>query len=345
MRERDIFRMYIKRILPDTCYYFLAILLLTVFYQLSTGQTVEILYPYTIAVTIYFIWMGIRYGSYRNFFINLVKMEKNCTYQGAFGKEDEVLINQTFHKVHKEYLFNIRNLEVEQEEQRRFLSAWIHSMKTPVTVESLIVQRVNRGELNEREAMNELMAENDKLLSSLDMVLNMVRLKEFARDYRPEEFDLEEELKKIINDNKRLFIYSKVFPKIIKEGNEEEKAVVLSDRKWNRHMIEQLISNAVKYSKEEGVSKNVFFRLQKEEKRSVLWIEDQGIGIEKTDLARVFEPFFTGENGRNGKNASGIGLYFCKEISEHIQCDLQIESTVGIGTKVKIVYLNYPSEL
>ncbi len=260
-------------------------------------------------------------------------------------KEDEIRINRAFNQVHKQYLQDIKKMEVEGEENRRFLSAWIHSMKTPITVQDLIIQRLNREELDEKTAIQDIMVENTKLLSSLDMVLAMIRLQEFAKDYKPEEFDLENEINQIINDNKRLFIYSSVFPKVVNECNDSESTKVLSDRKWNRHMLEQIISNAVKYSKEEGVVKNIVFRLAKEGKKSVLYVEDEGIGIEETDLARVFEPFFTGENGRNGRNSSGIGLYFCKEISEHIQCELSIESKISKGTIVKVVYLNYPSDV
>lgn len=191
--------------------------------------------------------------------------------------------------------------------------------------------------------MEEIALENDKLLSSLDMVLNIMRLQEFAKDYKPEEFDLAVELNQIINNNKRLFIYSNVFPKVINECGENMSMKVLSDRKWNRHMIEQLISNAVKYSKKDEAVTNLTFRLTREGKKMALYVEDEGIGIEETDLPRVFEPFFTGENGRNGRNSSGVGLYFCKEISEHIQCELSIESNISKGTKVKVLYLNYPS--
>lgn len=272
-------------------------------------------------------------------------MEKNCAYEGHFTKEDEIKINCAFNQVHKDYLRDIKKLEVEGEENRRFLSAWIHSMKTPITVQNLILQRFNRQELDEKTAIKEITFENTKLLSSLDVVLNMLRLQEFAKDYKPEEFDLEDEVNQIINDNKRLFIYSNVFPKVVNECNENENTKVLSDRKWNRHMLEQIISNAVKYSKEDGVAKNIVFRFAKENKKTVLYVEDEGIGIEETDLHRVFEPFFTGENGRNGRNSSGIGLYFCKEISEHIQCELSIESKISKGTTVKVVYLNYPSKV
>lgn len=344
LKEKDILRMYVKRIAPDTIFYFMAIVLITVFYQLSTKKSVEVIYPYSIAITIYFIWMCVRYVSYRSFYQSLSRMEKNCAYEGRFTKEDEIAINHAFNQIHREYLQMIRSMESDEEERRRFLSAWIHSMKTPVTVESLIIQRASRGELEEKTAMKDITLENDKLLSSLDMVLNIMRLQEFAKDYVPEEFDLADEINQIINNNKRLFIYSKVFPKVINEcGGASSK--VLSDRKWNRHMLDQIISNAVKYSKEEGEAKNVTFRLTKEGKKTVLYVEDEGIGMEETDLPRVFEPFFTGENGRNGRNASGIGLYFCKEISEYIQCQLSIESKIEEGTKVKIIYRNYPSNV
>lgn len=343
LKEKDILSMYVKRVALDSFFYFATIILITVFYQLSTEKHVEVIYPYSIAITIYLTWMCVRYISYRNFYHNLNKMEKDCAYDGRFAKEDDRAINQAFNQVHREYLQLIQSKDTFEEEQRRFLSAWIHSMKTPVTVESLIIQRVNRKELDKETAMEEIALENDKLLSSLDMVLNIMRLQEFAKDYKPEEFDLAVELNQIINNNKRLFIYSNVFPKVINECGENMSMKVLSDCKWNRHMIEQLISNVVKYSKKDEAVTNLTFRLTREGKKMALYVEDEGIGIEETDLPRVFEPFFTGENGRNGRNSSGVGLYFCKEISEHIQCELSIESNISKGTKVKVLYLNYPS--
>lgn len=345
LKEKDIFRMYLKRIYTDSIFYFITMILITVFYHLSTGKNVEVIYPYSIGITVYLTWMCVRYVSYRNFYYSLNKMEKNCSFDGRFTKEDEMAINQAFNQVHREYLQLIQSKDSYEEEQRRFLSAWIHSMKTPVTVESLIIQRVNRGELDGEKAMEEIALENDKLLSSQDMVLNIIRLQEFAKDYTPEEFDLAVELNQIINNNKRLFIYSNVFPKVINECEENVSTKVLSDRKWNRHMIEQLISNAVKYSKEEDTVKSITFRLTKKGKKTALYVEDEGVGIEETDLPRVFEPFFTGENGRNERNSTGIGLYFCKEISEHIQCELSIKSSISKGTNVEVLYLNYPSKV
>lgn len=110
-------------------------------------------------------------------------------------------------------------------------------------------------------------------------MLNVFFYEYTIKDYTPEEFDLAVELNQIINSNKRLYIYSNVYPKVINECGENVSTKVLSDRKWNCHMIEQLISNAVKYSAEEGAVKNVMFRLTKEGKKTVLYVEDEGIGI------------------------------------------------------------------
>lgn len=345
LKERDIFKMFARRVLIDTISYWLALILVMVFYHLDTGKQVEILYPSLIAIVIYVIWIAIRYVTYSNFFHSIDKMKHNSGFSGRYTKQDQIFINKAFNQVHHKYIQDISSMKVKEREERRFLSAWIHSMKTPVSVIDLVIQRLERGELKEQQIIEDVKQENDTLLQSLDTVLNMVRLQEFSKDYVPEPFDLLEEVKWIINNNKRRFIYGSVYPKIIDECTNNDSKVVLSDRKWNRNMLDQLISNAIKYSKKDEESKEIIFRISKEGKKTVLYIEDQGIGIESTDLARVFEPFFTGENGRVGTNSSGIGLYFCKEISENIQCDLGITSQVGIGTQVKITYLNYPSDV
>ena len=155
--------------------------------------------------------------------------------------------------------------------------------------------------------------------------------------------------------------------------------MILSDRKWNRHMVEQILSNAVKYSypgkeiegstqeetqgeiqkgtrknieeemgqkitdeiaeESSNRAKNVYITITSEKQKVILTIKDEGIGIPSYDMKRIFEPFFTGENGRKQKNASGIGLYFCKEISEMLGCMLQVDSEENKGTTVTITYL------
>ena len=105
-------------------------------------------------------------------------------------------------------------------------------------------------------------------------------------------------------------------------------------------MLSQIISNAIKYSSDHDKSKNIYFSISKEEKYTVLEIRDEGIGIPEYDIDRVFEPFFTGENGRRIKKSSGIGLYICKLIAEKLGHKIHIKSKVGQGTIVKLRYLS-----
>ena len=107
--------------------------------------------------------------------------------------------------------------------------------------------------------------------------------------------------------------------------------MVLTDEKWLSFVIEQVLSNALKYTKEGCVSIYLDAVLPK-----TLIIEDTGIGIQPSDLPRVFERGFTGYNGRTDKSASGIGLYLCKKILTKLSHSISLESAVNSGTKVKI---------
>ncbi|MDF2567362.1 MAG: sensory transduction histidine kinase, partial [Oscillospiraceae bacterium] len=148
--------------------------------------------------------------------------------------------------------------------------------------------------------------------------------------------DLTESLKKVINTKKNQFIYQHVFPKF----DINEPFLILTDSKWNELILDQVISNAIKYSMEEKTSHYVYFDIQKQKEMTILSIKDEGIGIPEYDISRVFEPFFTGENGRKYKNSTGIGLYVCAEIAQKLGHKIEIQSDLNQGTVVKISYLS-----
>ena len=107
-------------------------------------------------------------------------------------------------------------------------------------------------------------------------------------------------------------------------------------------VITQLISNGVKYSalKGEGEEKYLYFAIRKEDERIVLSIWDEGVGIPEYDMPRIYEAFFTGENGRRTDKSSGIGLYFCKQVCDMLGHELKITSKLGEGTTVTLSYLS-----
>jgi two-component system, OmpR family, sensor histidine kinase YxdK len=317
--------------------YFGGNFLIGLFYYIDTKQKIEILYPLSIVLFVYVIWMLYSFIEYYKLHKGLEDMVKYHDYTGDYHSEINKKVNASMKKLHGRYLDKLYEAENMRNKERRFLSLWIHNMKTPVTVTDLLLQRMEQKELVTAEGIEAMREENKKLLTSLDTVLNMIRLEDFAKDYIPEQINLLEELKSIINKNKSLFIYNRVFPKIITDLTEAD---ILSDKKWNELMISQFISNGVKYSKDEkGNSKNIYFIIEREEKQISLTIKDEGIGIPEHDMGKVCEPFFTGDNGRKGYQSSGIGLYFCQEVSKLLGHEFHISSEVGIGTSVKINYL------
>lgn len=166
----------------------------------------------------------------------------------------------------------------------------------------------------------------------LEMVLYMARLETFEQDFYVERVSLEDIVQEVIHENKRLFIRSYVYPEV----KVNQHFAVETDRKWFRFILNQVISNAIKYSA--GSRKNVTIVALARELSVILEIQDCGVGISKEDLPRVFRPFYTGENGRKFKESTGMGLYLVKNIIERLDHKIEIESEVGKGTKVRIIF-------
>ncbi len=332
-----LLKCFLKDQITNSIAYFSGCFLIGLFYYIDFGKKIEIIYPLSIILFVYIVWMLVRLVEYYRLYKGLEYMIKYQDYQGNFSLSINKRVSEAFSKLHGDYLSKLSSAENERKKERRFLSLWIHNMKTPITVTDILLQRMEQKEIEPQTGLQALKEENKKLLTNLDAVLNMIRLEDFAKDYIPEKINLLEELKHIINKNKSLFIYNRVFPKIITELTEAD---ILSDKKWNDLMINQIISNGVKYSKsEEGTSKNIYFIIEKMDKQIILTIKDEGIGIPEHDLGKVCEPFFTGDNGRMGFQSSGIGLYFCKEVCKLLGHTLKITSEVGKGTSVTISYL------
>lgn len=323
--------------LSFTLAYFTGNFLVGLFYYISCEGNIEIKYPAFLSLFVYIIFIIYRYITYTKFNSKVDKLANNLNYDiKAYTREESEFVKQIT-KTHHNYMEKINALHFESENREHFISQWIHNMKTPISVIDLILQKTLKGEIPNEKALGDIKEENSTLLSKLEQVLNLMRLQNFTEDYIPETVDLVSSLRKIINNRRSQFIYNRVFPKLIID---EESVLVLSDEKWNNAMLEQIVSNAVKYSSTDGCTKNVYFTISRKENKVLLSIRDEGIGIPKHDVDRVFKPFFTGENGRNGNDATGIGLYFCSQVAKKLGNDIRVKSAVGEGTEVIITYLS-----
>ncbi len=224
-----------------------------------------------------------------------------------------------------------RELTDEQQRGRRNLhlvSQWAHHMKTPVAVIDLEVQRAQPS-----ETVVSIAEENKRLQHSLQAMLNMVRLEDFAADFRAEQVDLGALLKRVVNDHKREFIAHGVYPRL---EAAEAPVVVQSDAKWLRFILDQLLSNAIKYSARPDRDGQVTLRCGRTGQEAFLEIADNGVGIAPEELGRVFSPFYTGSNGRAYTQSTGMGLYLARDACQRLGHRIGLESKPGQGTRVTV---------
>lgn len=198
-----------------------------------------------------------------------------------------------------------------------YYTVWAHQIKTPIASMRLQIQSVDS------DLARRLDGELNRIEAYVEMVLAFLRLDSDSTDYVIREFDLDELIRPAIRKFARDFITKKLTMDFT-----ETKARVLSDEKWLSFVIEQVISNSVKYTNNGGIK--IYME------NGVLCVEDTGIGISAEDLPRVFENGYTGFNGREDKRASGIGLYLCKRVCDNLGHKISAESTPGAGTKIRI---------
>ena len=209
-----------------------------------------------------------------------------------------------------------------------FMNAWVHQMKTPVSAISLMAQEEGNQGVEEESA---------KLADGLDLVLHMARLQEFSVDYHIRRVDLLQSLRAVINSRRRQFIRTGIFPAVEADGYDW---TVLTDEKWNRFMLDQVISNALKYAGQSPPpgGSHITCRLRRNGDAITLVIADDGPGIPPEDLPRVFDLFFTGENGRRFGGATGVGLWLVKSIAGRLHHQVSIASPDQKGTLVTFTY-------
>lgn len=209
-----------------------------------------------------------------------------------------------------------------------FYTLWAHQIKTPIAAMRLLLQA------EEQEKGNELKQELFKIERYAEIVLGYLRMEELHNDLQIETCNLEDMVKQAVKKYATVFVYQK-----LKLELKDLECRVLTDEKWLVLALEQLISNALKYTREGSIRIfAVTSHSMEGEAVTQLCIEDTGIGIRSEDLPRIFEKGFTGYNGRMDKKASGLGLYLCKNILEQLSHKIEIESEVDRGTKVSILF-------
>ena len=224
----------------------------------------------------------------------------------------------------------INRLTKAQQYQKDFVDSWVHEIKVPLAGTKLIIESLE-DDIPERK-LYQLENELKKMNHYVEQVLYFSRIDSFSRDYLLQEYSLEKIINTVIRDNALYFIQNHL---TLEFDAEDQK--VLTDEKWLIFIVEQILSNSIKYT---PVGGTITIGLSKNNLGAWLTITDTGIGIPLEDQRRIFDKGFTGYNGRvdTSHHSTGLGLYLAKNLSEKLGHRLFVESTVGEGTTFKILF-------
>lgn len=227
---------------------------------------------------------------------------------------------------------------IRQSQMRDYYSMWVHQIKTPISAMKLLLEA-------EREELGQLMCDDEQsqcLLSDnmnsfedelfrieeyVSMALQYQRVSSTENDFVLEKVSVDGVIRDTIKKYAKIMIRRHIGMNY--SGTVQE---VYTDGKWLAFILEQLLSNAIKYTPQ-GV---VTIETAEEKDRFFITIKDTGIGIKAEDLPRVFEKGYTGYNGHADKKATGIGLYLCRQMADKLGHTIRMESEIGKGTKVWI---------
>ena len=229
---------------------------------------------------------------------------------------------------------------VRQSRMRDYYSMWVHQIKTPISAMKLLLA-AEREELGQLMCDEEPQATLTELSDNLDsfedelfrieeyvgMALQYQRVSSTENDFVLEKISLDGVIRDTIKKYAKIMIRRHIG--INYSGTKKQ---VYTDEKWLAFILEQILSNAIKYTPKGFVT----IETAEEKDRFFITIKDTGIGIKAEDLPRVFEKGYTGYNGHADKKATGIGLYLCRQMADKLGHTIRMESEIGKGTKVWI---------
>lgn len=220
--------------------------------------------------------------------------------------------------IRQEHMQLKQNMDMQIADMIDYYTIWAHQIKTPIASMRLNLQ-------NEDTQFSKRISEDlFRIEQYVEMVLCYLRLDSNTTDYVFGEYNLDDIIKQVVKKFAAQFIRRK-----IRLEYEPVNTVVLTDEKWLSFVLEQVISNALKYTQSGTIAVYI-------EKEKTLCIKDTGIGIAPQDLPRIFEKGYTGYNGRSDKKASGIGLYLCRRICKNLGHTISAQSSLDNGTCIRI---------
>lgn len=348
MEQLSIGQLFVKWFIDQVKYIgffllFAAVFAITILqYRISIEPVLYSLLICTFLGCCCLIYNFIKYKNrYKALYETYLNMETTLTTLSAPSNYMEELYGELLQE-----LFNNRSelyskMKQQELESKDYYTLWIHQIKTPIAALHLLLQ-------TEDSKKNTMLMKQElfKIEQYAEMALHYLRLQYMSLDILLKECNLNEIVKQSVKKYSINFIEKK-----LSLNFEEFEGTIISDEKWLGFVIEQILSNCIKYTFKGGISIDyidsnnntcINDKLQNEysvtSSDAVLCISDTGIGIKEEDLPRIFEKGFTGYNGRMDKKSTGIGLYLCKQVIKKLGFEISVTSEVGKGTMFMIKF-------
>lgn len=298
----------------------------SIFYLADIPQE-PVEYAFLLCFTLFLCYMCVDFLLYRKRHNRLLELERRLEVQWEKLPKPRNLIEEDYQRMLESVVRIKEEKESEttlsKQEMRDYYGLWTHQIKTPIAAMRILLQSdADSDGGNSMMYIKELKLQLFKIEQYVEMVLSYLHMEDMNSDLSFGWYSIEELVHQAVRKYSQVFILKK-----IKLNMQSFSCMALTDEKWLVFVVEQILSNALKYTKQGSIS--IYM-----EGQDVLVIKDTGIGIQAEDLPRIFQKGFTGYNGRTDRKATGIGLYLCKKVMDKLNHEITVESTVGKGTRV-----------
>lgn len=289
-----------------------------VIFSLYDLETEAVFYAVGLCLILTAVVLAVQYIFYRKQHRNRMRILKNIEFSADKLPDPKTLAEADY----QDMIIALKQLcdkywtdwQNERHESIDYYTTWVHQIKTPISVMRMVLQSEDTQE--HRELSSELF----RIEQYVEMVLGYLRLNSETSDYVFQEYKLDAIIKQAVHKYASQFVRKR-----IRLRYEPTEITALTDEKWLLFIIEQLLSNAIKYTQEGSITITVT-------SDKIIKISDTGIGIAPEDIPRIFEKGFTGYNGRADKKSTGLGLYLCRKAADRLSHKISVQSEVGRGT-------------
>lgn len=297
------------------------------------GTFLKLYIPCAILI-LYIIGLSIEYFVKRNFYKKLFnilnELDDKYLITEIISSPNFIegkILKELLEGINKSMIENVNKYKYLQEDYKDYIELWIHEIKIPIASGKMVIEN------NKNDITKSIDEELDKVEGYIEQALFYARSNTVEKDYYIKKVNLRDIVNDSIKKNKSILIQEKISIDI-----HDVNLQVSTDNKWVIFILNQIIQNSIKYRKQDKSLEIEIYAKQGTE-NVILYVKDNGVGIKKGEITRVFEKGFTGTNGRlSNKKSTGIGLYLCKKLCNKLGIAIELNSSENQGTEIKLIF-------